>query len=121
MRLQQSLMVAAALALSTIGLYSGKAWAQLPTEAEQTAPVQCPAGNAASNTGGSFQGDRAVTRYEFAAGLNAFFCRVEQLLESSNYATRDDLEAFIQRQQELNNELGGLRDRTEAPAREELN
>ncbi|PPS45098.1 S-layer homology domain-containing protein [Chroococcidiopsis sp. TS-821] len=61
---------------------------------------------------GTFRGDRPVTRYEFAAGLNACLDRVNQLLPNrENLATRAEFEALIQRQRELNAEIRELNGR----------
>jgi hypothetical protein len=67
---------------------------------------------------GTFRGDRPVLRYEFAAGLNACLEQINQLLPNrSELATRSDLEALIQRQRELNQEVRQLNDRTEQLAK----
>ena len=50
---------------------------------------------------GTYRGNRALTRYEFAAGLNACLDRVNELIATAtaNIVTREDL-ATIQRLQE---------------------
>lgn len=61
---------------------------------------------------GTYRGDRPVTRYEFAAGLNACLDGVNQLLPNrDNLATRAEFEALIQRQRELNAEIRELNGR----------
>jgi hypothetical protein len=60
---------------------------------------------------GTFEGDRPLTRNEFAAGLDACLRPLETQLNLEQYATRAEVEATIQRQLELNRELGVLGDR----------
>lgn len=62
---------------------------------------------------GTYQGERPVTRYEFATGLNACLNRVNQLLPTNraSLATRTDFEALINRQRELNQQLRELNGR----------
>jgi hypothetical protein len=64
---------------------------------------------------GSFRGNRAMTRYEFAAGLNACLDRLTELIASStgNLASRDDLEALQRMQEEFAPELAVLRGRVD--------
>lgn len=51
----------------------------------------------------TYKGDRPVTRYEFAAGMNACLKQVNQLLPVNRVnTTRADFEAVIKRQQQLN-------------------
>lgn len=62
---------------------------------------------------GTYRGDRAMTRYEFAAGLNACLDRVNELIASAtaDSTTQEDL-AIIQRlQEEFQAELATLRGR----------
>jgi hypothetical protein len=75
--------------------------------AAQTDSIRCLSGS----PNGSFEGDRPITRNEFAAGLNACLNQLEQQLDLENYATRSEVEATIQYQQELNTELNVLTDR----------
>lgn len=46
---------------------------------------------------GAFKGNRAITRYEFAAGLNACLERVNELVKTSNVnlASKQDLEVLL--------------------------
>jgi len=66
---------------------------------------------------GTFRGDRPVTRYEFAAGLNACLEGVNQLLPANraDLATRADFEALIKRQRELNEQIRELNQRVSSP------
>jgi hypothetical protein len=53
-----------------------------------------------------------MTRYEFAAGLNACLEKVDRLLpRNRDLATREDFEALIQRQRQLNQQLRELNQR----------
>ncbi|HEY9620719.1 MAG TPA: iron uptake porin, partial [Crinalium sp.] len=65
---------------------------------------------------GTYRGNRALTRYEFAAGLNACLDRVNELIASglSNVATREDLATLQRLQEEFATELTVLRGRTDA-------
>ncbi|MEG3931343.1 MULTISPECIES: iron uptake porin [unclassified Microcoleus] len=65
---------------------------------------------------GTFRGNRAMTRYEFAAGLNACLDKVSELIRagSGNFATRDDLAALQRLQEEFAAELATLRGRVDA-------
>ncbi len=112
MRLAPSVVVMTLL-LSATGIYSRNALAQV--SAPVTGSVQCLRGN----PDGTFEGDRPVTRYEFAAALDACLQGIEQLIESGDYADRSDFEALLQRQQGLNEELGELGDRITLPTRDE--
>ena len=65
---------------------------------------------------GNYRGNRALTRYEFAAGLNACLERVNELIATaaSNIVTRDDLATLQKLQQEFGAELATLRGRVDA-------
>jgi len=65
---------------------------------------------------GTFRGDRALTRYEFAAGLNACLRRIEALISGSgaDRVTRADLEAIRRLQTEFRAELTALGSRVTA-------
>lgn len=81
----------------------------------QTAPPRSPQLNClAPYPATPGRGDRPLTRYEFAAGLNACLEEVRQGIPDAGLATRADLEALIQRQQDLNQQLRGLRDRVDS-------
>lgn len=66
---------------------------------------------------GTFRGNRAMTRYEFAAGLNACLERITQLIstvDTSNLATKQDLATLNRLLEEFQAELATLRGRTDA-------
>ncbi|MDJ0694006.1 iron uptake porin [Mastigocoleus sp. MO_188.B34] len=65
---------------------------------------------------GTYRGNRALTRYEFAAGLNACLDRVNELIATatSDLVTRDDLATLQKLQEEFSAELATLRGRTDA-------
>src|SRR6478672_2923523 len=65
---------------------------------------------------GTFRGNRAMTRYEFAAGLNACLDQVTELIQggSRNLATREDLASVQRLQEEFAAELATLRGRVDA-------
>ncbi|MEG3850474.1 iron uptake porin [Microcoleus sp. herbarium19] len=65
---------------------------------------------------GTFRGNRAMTRYEFAAGLNACLDKVSELIRAgtTNLATKDDLAALQRLQEEFAAELATLRGRVDA-------
>ncbi|MBW4693407.1 MAG: hypothetical protein KME27_16775 [Lyngbya sp. HA4199-MV5] len=79
----------------------------------QPTPAQPIPGCLAGTPNGTYQGDRSLTRNEFAAGMNACLKQVNQQLEfnKANFATRTDFETLIQRQRELNEQLKELSDR----------
>ena len=59
---------------------------------------------------GTFRGNRALSRYEFAAGLNACLQQVERLIASStsNFVTKSDLETLQRLVDEFRTELAAL-------------
>jgi Carbohydrate-selective porin, OprB family/S-layer homology domain len=65
---------------------------------------------------GTYRGNRAMTRYEFAAGLNACMDRVSELIAEglANAVTREDLAALERLQQEFAAELATLRGRVDS-------
>lgn len=65
---------------------------------------------------GTFQGDRTLTRYEFAAGLNACLDRINQLIASSTeeFVVSEDLIALQRLQEEFGTELATLRGRVDS-------
>lgn len=65
---------------------------------------------------GSFRGNRAMTRYEFAAGLNACLNRVEELKDTAtaDLVTREDLATLQKLQEDFSAELATLRGRVDA-------
>ncbi|MEG3939753.1 iron uptake porin [Microcoleus sp. S36b_A3] len=65
---------------------------------------------------GTFRGNRAMTRYEFAAGLNACLDKVTELIRggTGNLATKEDLASIQRLQEEFAAELATLRGRVDA-------
>ncbi|MEG3900069.1 MULTISPECIES: iron uptake porin [unclassified Microcoleus] len=65
---------------------------------------------------GTFRGNRAMTRYEFAAGLNACLDKVNELIKAgtTNLATKEDLTTLQRLQEEFAAELATLRGRVDA-------
>jgi hypothetical protein len=65
---------------------------------------------------GTFRGNRAMTRYEFAAGLNACLDKVNELIRggSRGLATKEDLASVQRLQEEFAAELATLRGRVDA-------
>jgi hypothetical protein len=65
----------------------------------------------------SYRGNRALTRYEFAAGLNACISRISELIAAKkpteDYVTKEDLAALQKLQADFAAELATLRDRVE--------
>ncbi|MDJ0735964.1 MAG: iron uptake porin [Nostocaceae cyanobacterium] len=65
---------------------------------------------------GTYRGNRALTRYEFAAGLNACLDRVNELIATAtaDLVTREDLATLQRLQEEFAAELATLRGRVDA-------
>jgi hypothetical protein len=65
---------------------------------------------------GTYRGNRAMTRYEFAAGLNACLQQVERILKTSSegFATKQDLATIQRLIEEFGSELAVLRGRVDA-------
>lgn len=65
---------------------------------------------------GTYRGNRALTRYEFAAGLNACLNRVNELIASAtaDLVTKEDLATLQRLQEEFSAELATLRGRVDA-------
>jgi len=65
---------------------------------------------------GTYRGNRALTRYEFAAGLNACLDQVNRLIANAtaNLATKEDLLVLQRLQEEFAVELAALRGRVDA-------
>lgn len=61
----------------------------------------------------TYRGQRALTRYEFAAGLNACLDRISELIAAStaDLATKEDLATLQRLQEEFASELAALRGR----------
>jgi hypothetical protein len=64
---------------------------------------------------GTFRGNRAMTRYEFAAGLNAALNRINELIAAGTgeFVRREDLETLRRLQDEFATELASLRGRVD--------
>ncbi len=65
---------------------------------------------------GTYKGSRAMTRYEFAAGVNACLDRISELIASStaDLATKEDLATLQRLQEEFAAELATLRGRVDS-------
>ena len=65
---------------------------------------------------GTFRGNRAMTRYEFAAGLNTCLDRVNELIATAttDVVSREDLEVLQKLQENFSPELATLRGRVDA-------
>ena len=65
---------------------------------------------------GTFRGNRAMSRYEFAAALNAALDRIDELIGTGkeNLVSREDLATLQRLQQEFAVELATLRGRVDA-------
>ncbi|MEB3336529.1 MAG: iron uptake porin [Leptolyngbyaceae bacterium] len=65
---------------------------------------------------GRFRGNRALTRYEFAAGLNAALDRINELIAAgtADLVTKEDLATLQKLQEEFSAELATLRGRVDA-------
>ena len=63
----------------------------------------------------TYRGNRALTRYEFAAGLNACLNRVNELVAAatSNLVRKQDIDTLTRLQQEFGTELAALRGRVD--------
>ncbi|MBD2576156.1 carbohydrate porin [Oscillatoria sp. FACHB-1406] len=59
----------------------------------------------------TYRGDRPLTRYEFAAGLNACLTKLEEFLQKGQLATQEDLETVRRLQQDFATELATLKGR----------
>ena len=65
---------------------------------------------------GTFKGNRSLTRYEFAAGVNACLDRITELLQAAleDTVSKEDLEVVEKLQEEFAAELAVLRGRVDA-------
>ncbi|WP_414575433.1 iron uptake porin [Anabaena sp. CCY 9402-a] len=65
---------------------------------------------------GTYRGNRAMTRYEFAAGVNACLDRVNELIATAtgDLVTKEDLATLQKLQEEFSAELATLRGRVDA-------
>ena len=64
---------------------------------------------------GTYKGQRAMTRFEFAAGMNACLDRISELIAAStaDFATKEDLATLQRLQEEFAAELAALRGRVD--------
>lgn len=64
---------------------------------------------------GTFRGDRALTRYEFAAGLNACLDRINELIATAttDLVTKEDLASLGRLREQFSAELATLRGRVD--------
>ncbi|MBN3939376.1 iron uptake porin [Nostoc sp. NMS9] len=64
----------------------------------------------------TYRGNRAITRYEFAAGLNACLSRINELIATatSDLVTKEDLTTLQRLQEEFTTELATLRGRVDS-------
>ena len=64
----------------------------------------------------TFRGNRALTRYEFAAGLNACLDKIQELIAAAtaDFVKKEDLEVVKRLQEEFAAELAALRGRVDA-------
>ncbi len=107
-----STLLGVTLTLATLIAVPGKLLAQTESTENQPAPQS---GCISGYPDGTFRGDRPITRYEFAAGLNNCLNNITQPLSTNraNLATRADFQALIERQRELNAQLRDLSDRVD--------
>jgi hypothetical protein len=63
---------------------------------------------------GTFRGNRALTRYEFAAGLNACLDRINELISINPQIPIDDVNTLRRLTEEFSAELATLRGRVDA-------
>lgn len=64
---------------------------------------------------GTFRGNRAMTRYEFAAGLNACLERITEIIKpGGNFVTQEDLASLQRLLNEFSKELATLRGRVDS-------
>ncbi|MGF2033969.1 MAG: iron uptake porin [Nostoc sp. CmiVER01] len=70
----------------------------------------------AGYTDNTFKGDRSLTRYEFAAGLNAALDRLNELIATStaDLVKREDLDTIKKLQEQFSPELAQLRGRVDS-------
>lgn len=103
-------VAATTLVLAATTSYPVRMVAQTPpVSSNSTTQSHCLSGY----PNGTFKGDRPVTRYEFASGLDTCLKGVDRLIHTkrSNLATKAEFEALIKRQQELNQQLRELNKR----------
>jgi hypothetical protein len=111
--IKSSLGMAIALGVIAIADSSSQVLAQTASPNAPSRNPQPQSGCISGYPDGAFRGDRPVTRYEFAAGLNACLNNIEQQIPTSraNLATKADFEVLIERQRELNAQVKDLSNR----------
>ncbi len=64
---------------------------------------------------GTFRGNRPLSRFEFAAGLNACMDKINELIAQgvAGFATKEDIDALRRLQEEFRAELDALRERVD--------
>ncbi|WGV25170.1 S-layer homology domain-containing protein [Halotia branconii] len=99
--------ILSALALVTILSYPSRTLSQTPTEGRNTTSQSGCLSGYPDNT---YRGSQPVTRYEFAAGLNACLNQLNRLIPANrkDLATKEDLEILLQRQRKLNEQVREL-------------
>ncbi|WP_315787432.1 S-layer homology domain-containing protein [Fischerella sp. JS2] len=103
--------LATTFALVTIICYPSKTLSQTIKGGRNTAP---PTGCLSGYPDGKYRGSQAVTRYEFAAGMNACLNQVEEVIPNqANLATKSDFDVLIKRQIELNRQVRELNQRVD--------
>jgi hypothetical protein len=103
-------LIATSLLLAATVSYPLQTLAQVPsTQNDPNSQRGCLSGY----PDGTYRGERSVSRYEFAAALNACLNQLNQLIPSdrADLATREEVETLIQRQRQLNGQLRELSDR----------
>lgn len=113
--LLNSVTLTTTLAVTTIIFYPSKTLSQTPSNGHN-APLQ--GGCLSGYPDDTYRGSHPVTRYEFAAGLNACFNQINQLIPSNraDLATKEDLQISIERQRKLNQQLRELNERVDSPS-----
>ena len=87
-----------------------------PNSTSQSSPSPVEGYGCISGYGdGTFQGNQPISRYEFAAGLNACLNRVEQLINGStaDLATQEDLAVSKRQLENMRTELERLQMRVD--------
>lgn len=116
MKLFNPLPLSAVLGMTAIALCPMQVLAQTADPAPVESNPTCLTGY----PDGSFQGDRQVTRYEFAAGLNACIEQMLEPLQNADLATQGEFEATLQRQRELNEEIRELNGQLDSSQSDQL-
>ncbi|MBD2432665.1 MULTISPECIES: hypothetical protein [Fischerella] len=103
--------LATTLALATITFYPSTTLSQTLKGGRNTTP---PTGCLSRYADGTYRGSQPVTRYEFAARMNACLNQVEEVIPNrANLATKSDFDVLIKRQIELNRQVRELNQRVD--------